>query len=72
MQETQDAKVYIGDLTSTVHAVDGDSLLSPRQMDKIVRAVLEAVNDRQAHARRVRAETHVTSGLAYEMDKEGC
>ena len=42
-------EVQIQRLQSTVQAFDGDVPLSPQTMDKIVRAVLEAVNDREAH-----------------------
>ena len=56
-------QVQINDLMSTVQAVDVD-------MEKIARVVLQAVNDQQAHARRVRAETRVTGGVAYEMEEE--
>ena len=63
-------EVQIGDLASTVRAVDGDSLLTPQTLEKIVRAVLQAVNDQEAHAKRVRAETRVTGGVAHEMEEE--
>ena len=63
-------EVQIGDLASTVRAVDGDSLLTPQTLEKIVRAVLEAVNGQEAHAKRVRAETRVTGGVAHEMEEE--
>jgi hypothetical protein len=63
-------QVQINDLMSTVRAVDGDSLLAPQTMEKIVRVVLQAVNDQQAHAGRVHAETRVTGGVAYEMEEE--
>jgi len=63
-------EVQIGDLASTVRAVDGDSLLTPQTLEKIVRAVLQAVNDQEAHAKRVRVETRVTGGVAHEMEEE--
>ena len=63
-------EVQIGDLASTVRAVDGDSLLTPQTLEKIVRTVLQAVNDQEAHAKRVRAETRVTGGVAHEMEEE--
>ncbi len=44
-------------------------LLSPQTMDKIVRAVLEAVNDRETHAARVRAERRITSGVSHELEE---
>ena len=48
--------------------VDGDVPLSPQTMDKIVRAVLEAVNDQEMHAARVRAEQRITSGVSHELE----
>lgn len=63
-------EVQIGELASTVRAVDGDSLLTPQTLEQIVRAVLQAVNDQEAHAKRVRAETRVTGGVAHEMEEE--
>jgi hypothetical protein len=38
-------------------------------MDKIVRAVLEAVNDQEMHAARVRAEQRITSGVSHELEE---
>ena len=52
-------EVQIQTLQSTVQAFDGDVPLSPQTMDKIVRAVLQAVNDQQAHRQRVRAEQRI-------------
>jgi hypothetical protein len=62
-------EVYIGELQSTVRAVDGDALLSPQTLEKIVRVVLQAVNDQEAHRRRVRAEQRITSGVSHELDE---
>jgi hypothetical protein len=62
-------EVQIQRLQSTVQAFDGDVPLSPQTMDKIVRAVLEAVNDREMHAARVRAEQRITSGVSHELEE---
>ncbi len=64
-------QVQIHDLQSTVRAVDGDALLSPQTMEKIVRAVLQAVNDQEAHRQRVRAEQRITSGVSHELEERG-
>jgi hypothetical protein len=63
--------VQIGEVVSTVRAVDGDSLLSPQTMDKIVRLVLQAVREEEAHRKRVRAEQRIRSGGRHEPDEEG-
>jgi hypothetical protein len=62
-------EVQIQRLQSTVQAFDGDAPLSPQTMDKIVRAVLQAVNDQEAHRRRVRAEQRITSGVSHELEE---
>ena len=62
-------EVQIQRLQSTVEAFDGDAPLSPQTMNKIVRAVLEAVNDQEAHRQRVRAEQRITSGVSYELEE---
>jgi hypothetical protein len=61
--------VEIMDLSSTMQAVDSNSLLSPQQMEKIVRVVLQAVNDQEAHRLRVRAEQRITSGVSHELEE---
>jgi hypothetical protein len=62
-------EVQIQTLQSTVQAFDGDVALSPQTMDKIVRAVLQAVNDEQAHRQRVRAEQRITAGVSHELEE---
>jgi len=62
--------VHVGEIVSTVRAVDSDALLSPQVMEKIVQAVLRAVDERDAHAQRVRAEQRVTSGVRDEQAGE--
>jgi hypothetical protein len=61
--------VHIGDVTSTVRAVDGDSLLAPQTMEKIVRVVLQAMRDQEEHGKRVRAEQRVTGGVSQELEE---
>jgi hypothetical protein len=62
--------VTIGEVSSTVWAVDGDSILSARAMDQIVRAVLRAVRAEREHDQRVRAEKRITSGVSHEQAEE--
>lgn len=62
-------EVQIQRLQSTVEAFDRDVPLSPQTMDKIVRAVLSALNDQQMHAARVRAEQRITSGVRHELEE---
>ncbi len=63
--------VEIGEIASTVRTVDGSSLLSPEVMERVVRAVLQAVEDKQARDARVRAERRITDGVSAERDAEG-
>ena len=59
--------VEIGEVSSTVRAVDGDSVLSPKAMQQVVRAVMAALRDEKAHAQRVKAEQKVSSGVTKEQ-----
>ncbi len=63
-------EVHIGDIVSTVRAVDGDSLLTPQTLSKIVQAVLEAVREQEEHYKRVRAEQRISSGVREELEEE--
>ena len=64
-------EVHIGELSSIVRAVDGDALLTPQIMEKIVRVVLQAMGEREQHSQRVRAEQRVTAGVSHELEEEG-
>lgn len=55
--------IYINEVTSTVRAVDDDTLLAPETMRAIVRAVLEAVEAKEAHRARVQAEQRVAGSV---------
>lgn len=61
--------VEIGEVTSTVRAVDGDALLSPRVLQRIVAAVTRAMADGEAHDRRAKAERAITDGVSAERDE---
>ena len=63
-------EIHIEEIVSTVRAVDGEALLAPQTLERIVRAVLRAVEEREAHARRVRAERRVTAGVRAEQYEE--
>jgi hypothetical protein len=63
-------EVEIGNVTSTVRAMDGDALLAPKTMNKIVRAVLEAVKEHEEHGKRAHSERRITDGVSHERDQE--
>ena len=57
-------EVEIGQLTSTVHAVDGDALLSPRTLEELMQAIVRAVTDATKDDQRgatCRAERRITA-----------
>jgi len=62
-------EVNITDFHSKVRAVDRDSLLSPPTMERIVRVVLQAVDEQASHRERVRAEQRITRGVSYELEE---
>ena len=62
-------EVEIGDLRSTIRAVDSDELLSPSTLEKIVRVVLQAIEDRDAHRWRVRIEEQISTGINHDLDE---
>ena len=63
-------EVNISEVVSTIHAVDSDSLLTPQTLEKIVRIVIEAVNEQEAHRARVRAEQRITGGVHVELAED--
>ena len=59
--------VHISDVVSTVRTVDTEAVLSPRVMEQIVRAVLRAVEENEAHRTRVQQEQRIAgAGDEYE------
>jgi hypothetical protein len=62
--------VSIGEVVASVKAIEGGSLVSPDVMRQIVTAVLQAVEAREGHRERVRAERRVTGGVAQERESE--
>jgi hypothetical protein len=63
-------EVNIEEIVSTVHAVDGNSLLEPRTLRSIVSAVMRAVEERESHGQRVRAEQRISAGVRAELEEE--
>ncbi len=63
--------VNIGDMVSTVRTVDGDTLLAPQTLTKIVQVVLQAVREQEEHHKRTRAEVRISGGVHDEQEEEG-
>ena len=61
-------EININEVTSTVRAVDGDALLAPATLHRIVDAVLVAVRDREEHRERVDAERRLDSVWAEQIE----
>ena len=61
--------VYINEVASTVRAVDSETLLSPQTMRKILHAVMQALDERDQHRGRVRAETRITHGVTHDQEE---
>jgi hypothetical protein len=62
-------QVIIDEVVTTLRAVDGEALLAPQTLEKLVRAVLRAVNEQQDHARRVDAELSL-DGARRQRERE--
>lgn len=58
--------IEIGTIESEVRAVDGTSLLEPNVKRQLLREMLVAVREREAHAQRVRREQSVNAGRTNE------
>ena len=54
-------QVIIDEIVSSIRVLDGEALLAPQTLDKIVCAVLQAVDEKEMHSRRVRAELCILS-----------
>ena len=61
-------EVRIGEIVSSIRAVDTEQLLSPPLLARIVTEVLRAVDERDDHRHRVAAERRVTSGVRDALD----
>jgi len=63
--------VEISEMQTNVRAVDGDSLLAPQTLQKIINLVLAAVRDEKAHGERVSDEQRITGGVTKENERTG-
>jgi hypothetical protein len=61
--------VEIGEVSSTVRSVDGDTLLAPRVLQRIVAAVAAAIREGGERETRARGERRITGGVSAERDE---
>jgi len=63
-------QVDIGEVSSTVRAVDSDALLTPSVLERIVAAVSKAIKSGDMRERRASEERAITGGVSAERDSE--
>jgi hypothetical protein len=61
--------VEINEVASTVRTVDGDNLLDPRTLQRIVQLVMQALDDRELHEKRAAAERGVPRGVTRQQER---
>ena len=62
-------EVHIQNIVSHIRAVDSDSLLTPQILQRIVSAVLQAVEEREDHRMRVSSEMRHSGGARDELEE---
>jgi hypothetical protein len=62
--------IDIGEVQSSVRAVDDKTLLTPHVLQRIVALVVREVELRDRHRRRVDDERRVSGGVASDLDGE--
>jgi hypothetical protein len=60
--------VYIADVVSMIRTLDDDALLTPRVKEELVRAVLAAVDEKEAHSMRMKQEMLIPSVARDELE----
>ncbi len=55
-------QIHVGEVSTSIHSVDTEELLSPRLLERIVEQVLKAVDERQGHRERIRRERCTADG----------
>lgn len=61
--------VEIQEVSSTVRALDGDSLLDPRTLQRIVQLVMQTLEDRDRHEQRAATERGVQRGVVRQREQ---
>jgi hypothetical protein len=63
-------EVQINEIVSSIRTVDQQQLLSPKLIERLVQEVMRAMDERDAHRRRVAGERKITSGVRDEQEGE--
>lgn len=63
-------EVNVEEVASSVQVTDGDALLSPATLRTIVNAVMQAMEERDLHQRRVRSEQCIGGGVREQLEEE--
>lgn len=63
-------RIDVGRIESLVRTVDSDSVLTAKSMARIVREVINYLDDREEHRARIRAEQRITRGVRYELEEQ--
>jgi len=63
-------EVQINEIVSSIRTVDQQQLLSPKLLQRLVQEVMRAIEERDAHKRRIKDERKITSGVRDEIEGE--
>jgi hypothetical protein len=63
-------EVQINEIVSSIRTVDQQQLLSPKLIQRLTHEVMRAMDERDAHRRRVNDERKITSGVRDEQEGE--
>jgi hypothetical protein len=63
-------EVQINEIVSSIRTVDQQQLLSPKLLQRLVHEVMRAIEERDAHKRRIKDERKITSGVRDEIEGE--
>ena len=61
-------QIDIGEVSSTVRAMDGETLLSPAILQRIVSAVVQAMRESGERDERAAGERRITGGVSDERE----
>jgi len=63
-------EVQINEIVGSIRTVDQQQLLSPKLLQRLVHEIMRAIEERDAHKRRIKDERKITSGVRDEIEGE--